>query len=112
MGAKLGNISKIAWLTNYYILNHSTVFYIFLHEDRIPLDILGDVFTFMEQCIFAPKKGKKEQKLAEQLEKINFFVYCCKLAHLIFLIFHIHLEGIKGAKIYIFQLVIVIQSVS
>ena len=40
-----------------------------------------------------------EQKWAGQLEKINFFVYCCKFAHLIFLIFHIHLEGIKGYKL-------------
>jgi len=46
-----------------------------------------------------PKKGKMEQKWVGQLEKINFFVYCCKLAHLIFLIFHIHLEGIKGYKL-------------
>ena len=28
MGAKLGNISKIAWFSNYYILNHSTIFLI------------------------------------------------------------------------------------
>ena len=49
----------------------------------------------------SPKKGKMEQKWAGQLEKINFFVYiyCCKLAHFIFLIFHIHLEGIKGYKL-------------
>ena len=40
-----------------------------------------------------------EQKWAGQLGKINFFVYCCKLAHLIFLIFHINLEGIKGYKL-------------
>ena len=26
MGAELGNISKIAWFSNYYPLNHSTVF--------------------------------------------------------------------------------------
>ena len=47
----------------------------------------------------SPKKGKMEQKWVGQLEKINFFVYCCKLAHLIFLIFHINLEGIKGYKL-------------
>ena len=40
-----------------------------------------------------------EQKWAEQLDKINFFVYCWKLAHLIFLIFCIKLEGIKGYKL-------------
>ena len=43
-----------------------------------------------------PQKGAK---VGGQLEKITFFVYCCKLAHLIFLIFHIHLEGIKGFKL-------------
>jgi len=51
----------------------------------------------MEQCIFAPKK---EQKLAEQLEKINFFVYCCKLAHLIFFYISHKLRGyFKGYKL-------------
>ena len=42
---------------------------------------------------------KWKQKWAEQLDKINFFVYCWKLAHLIFLIFCIKLEGIKGYKL-------------
>ena len=40
-----------------------------------------------------------EAKVAEQLDKINFFVNCWKLAHLIFLIFCIKLEGIKGYKL-------------
>ena len=31
MGAKLGNISKIACLSNYYLLNHST-FFIFFYK--------------------------------------------------------------------------------
>ena len=31
--------------------------------------------------------------------KINFFVYCSKLAHLIFLIFCMKLKGIKGYKL-------------
>ena len=43
--------------------------------------------------------GKKEQKWVGQLDKINFFVYCSKLAHWIFLIFCIKLEGIKGYKL-------------
>ena len=47
----------------------------------------------------SPKKGKMEQKWAGQLEKINFFVYCSKLAHYIFLIFCMKLETIKGYKL-------------
>ena len=45
---------------------------------------------------FYPKNGKRGQKWAEQLEKINFFVYCSKL---IFLIFCMKLETIKGYKL-------------
>ena len=53
----------------------------------------------MEKYLLAPKKGKKEQKWAELLDKINFFVYCSKLAHDIFLIFCIKSVGIKGYKL-------------
>ena len=28
----------------------------------------------MVKCLFAPKKGKKEQKCVEQFEKINLFI--------------------------------------
>ena len=40
-----------------------------------------------------------EQKWAGQLEKIYFFIYCSKVAHYIFLIFCIKVEGIKGYKL-------------
>ena len=59
-------------------------FLYFLHEDRIPYDVLGDVVTFLEKCLFAPKKGKKEQKWAGQLEKINFFCILLKIGSLVF----------------------------
>ena len=36
MGAKLGNISKIVWFSNYYLLKHSTIFYIFFIKYLIP----------------------------------------------------------------------------
>ena len=47
----------------------------------------------------SPITYKKEQKWAEQMEKINFFVYCSILAHYIFLIFCMKLETIKGYKL-------------
>ena len=47
-----------------------------LHDHRE-----DDVITFMEKCLFAPKK---EQKWPDQLEKITIFVYCSELAHYIF----------------------------
>ena len=40
-------------------------FYIFLHKYRIPFDVLGNVVTFLEKCLFAPKKDKKERKWAK-----------------------------------------------
>ena len=46
-----------------------------------------------------PKKGQNGAKVGGAVGKINFFVFCCKLANLIFLIFHINLEGIKGYKL-------------
>ena len=39
---------------------------------------------FWKNACLPPKKGKMEQKWAEQLDNINFFVYCSKLTHLIF----------------------------
>ena len=42
---------------------------------------------------------KKEKKWADQLDKINFFVYCSILAHCIFLIFFMKSETIKGYKL-------------
>ena len=36
----------------------------------------------IESLVFALKKGKKEQKWVEQLDKINFIVYYSILVHL------------------------------
>ena len=57
------------------------------------------MFSLFWKMPVSPQKGQNGAKVGGQLEKINFFVYCCKLTHLIFLIFHIHLEGIKGYKL-------------
>ena len=48
---------------------------------------------FYKKCLFAPKKGKKEQKWADQLEKINFFCILFKSVSLDF--FHI-LHKVRG----------------
>ena len=39
-------------------------------------------FLIAEKWLFAQKKVQKEQKWAEQLDKINFFVYYSKLTQL------------------------------
>ena len=56
------------------------------------------ILSFFYKNAFFPLKRAKRSK-SGRLEKINFFVYCSKLARLIFFLFCIKLEGIKGYKL-------------
>ena len=68
--------NQIIWFFKLlYLLNHLTVFYNFLHKDRIPWEVF----------YFSPKKGKKEQQWAEHFDKINFFCILLTISSLDFL---------------------------
>ena len=85
---------SVLWLANFLRTSH-------MWENSHYRDLFAQALDQSDGSIFlfAPKRGKKEQKWAEQLDKINFFVYCWKLADEIFLIFCMKLKGIKGYKL-------------
>ena len=54
---------------------------------------------FWKNAYMVPKRAKRSKSGWSSWTKSTFFVYCSKLAHWIFLIFCIELEGIKGYKL-------------
>ena len=83
--------------SNYYIFWTAQPFFIFFCMKIEYHKTFKMMLSFFYKNAFLLwKRSKKKQKWAEQLDKINFFVYCSKLAHWIFLIFCKQLGGIKG----------------
>ena len=76
MGAKLGNILKIAWLSNYYLLNHSTVFIIFCIKIEYHKTFKMMLSLFWKYARF-PQKGQNGAKV--QLEKNQLFCILLKI---------------------------------
>ena len=61
MGAKLGNISKIAWLSNYYLLNHSTVFIFFCIKIEYHKTFKMMMSFFCKNAFLPPKRVKRSK---------------------------------------------------
>ena len=54
-----------------------------MHEDRIPFKTFK-IMSLFWKSVGLPKKGKKEQKWAEQMEKINFLYILLQIVSLDF----------------------------
>ena len=78
--------------SNYYLLNRSSVFYNFLHKDRIPLVVEDVVVTFLENSPFTQKRAKSGRS---SWKKSTFLYIAQNCLIRFFSIFCIKLEGIK-----------------